>query len=201
MKSLILALSAAFSVSASATSDSYVKFYYPYAHMQEDVACMGQHMFRDGISTSLEAGVRGTFTALTSRVDVTYYGQRYDMSPENVNLLVVGPGTGLFTVDSVTEEAKETYTNLDIVLDFANAGKLDKSVQDKVVKLAYYAIFKSLAHPMAYYSMILNIKNSPVSSIGNIDFTKPYPITIFGADMIKLELQKEGILALDSSCL
>lgn len=198
MKYLILALSTTFSLSAFATRDSHMKFYYPFSHLQGVGVCMGTHLFHDGIS-NLESMVRGTLGAVKSRVNVENYGSQ--LQPRNINLLVVGPDGDLFKVETVKEDLKDNYVLIDVVLDFANAKKLDKSVQEQTVVLAYYSIAKSLAAASSgYYSINLRLNNSPVSFIGDINLTEPNYLSPYLADQIKLELQKAGILAIDSYC-
>lgn len=199
MKTLILALGTLFSLSAFATSDSYQRFYYPYAQPQEDAACMGSHLFHDGIGTS-ESAVRGTLQALKSRVNVSHYGA--DLEPQNINLLVYGPDSELFNVEDVNENDKGNYIQSDIVLDFAAAKKLDPVDQEKSVLLAYYAVQKSLAKwgDSSNYYLTLRLNNSPVAFLGEINLTEPTGINGYTADLLKLELQKKGLLALDYMC-
>jgi len=200
MKHLILALTAILSASAFATTTSYQRFYFPYSQLQEgELACMGSHLIRDTIG-NIESSVRSALQGVKSRVNVEYYG--VDLAPRNINLLVYGPSAELFNVEAVNQNDKNSWIEVEIILDFAAAKKLEPIDQERSVSLAYYAIQKSLAmwgNNSSYY-LSLRLINSPISSIGALNVTEPNGINSYNVDILKLALQTKGILALDSMC-
>lgn len=199
MKFVFLALSTLISTSAFATSDSLIKFYYPYS--AQEGMCMGTHLFMDRIGTSMEAGIMATIDAVKSPVRIGSRGGTNDLIQENNNYIYAGPNVELYKLASYTEKEQGSYTTYNVVIDFGWMGKYNEEMYNKFVPLSYYALVKSL-QPLSSYNSLIMIKiiNSPVAKLGNIILSEEQPISAYLSDRLKLELQKADILGLDAGC-
>lgn len=199
MKILVLALSTLLSSSAFATSDSLIRFYYPY-YAQEGM-CVGSHLFWDHIGTSMEAGLKSVIDAVKSPVHVGSRGGSNDKIQENLNFIFAGSNNELYKLASFKETQESSYMRYDLVIDFGSMGQYNKEMSTQFASLAYYALVKSLQRFYSSDSLImLRVINSPVIRLGNITLSEEQPVSAYLSDRVKLELQKTDVLGLDAGC-
>ncbi len=199
MKILVLALSTLLSTSAFATSDSLIKFYYPYS--AQEGMCVGSHVFWDRIGTSMEAGLKSVVDAVKSPVHVGSRGGSNDKTQENINFIYAGSNNELFKLASFKETQESSYMRYDLVIDFGSMGQYNTEMSTQFASLAYYALVKSLQRFYSIDSVImLKVINSPVKSLGNITLSEEQPVSAYLSDRVKLELQKTDVLGLDAGC-
>ena len=200
MKIMILALSTLLSTTAFATSDSFVKIYYPYVG-QELGYCIGTHMAQDGISTNSDSGIHTVVAGVKAPVRVTVYGSKDIKSQQNINFIYAGPDVELYTLKSITEKQEAFYTRRDIVIDFAWMKKYNDEMYGKFAPLSYYSLIKSLTPTVSISDLVtIKIINSPITKIGDVVLDAEQALNPYLVDRVKLELQKSGLLALDAAC-